>query len=953
MSSFAKRPTVRSGAVVGAVSVALGTAALLALPVAVYAQQAADEPIERIEITGSSIKRVASEAALPVTVITRSDIEKSGANTAEQLLDKIVENTGGGYSQSLAIGDAARPGFSGASLRGLSSNFTLVLLNGRRLAVFAFDGGGVDLNSIALGAIDRIEVLRDGASAIYGSDAIGGVINFITRKDYQGLDLSATFDKPDHAGGSSESYNLTFGYGDIGSQRFNLLGNLSLDRAYELKSADRPFSNSAYLPNAPGGKIDKTSGNAFPATINVPGVGTVNGAACIPPYSFPTTTGGACRFNYAAVIDDLPPQDKIAGLLRGVFKIAQDHEAFAEYNRTVTRTVFKISPTPASGGTTFNGDPVLYPAGGPWYPKAINPATGTLQNGVINQKTGAFVPLSGNLSLNYRILDGGPRTDQSEVSQDRWVFGVKGTVFGLDYETGFSRSVSRAADDYVTGYFSESKLLNSVGGLPPTDPNYVAGTLNPLINPFGFNNAAGLAALQAAKVLGDTRISESMRQGWDAKISGDIDQLKLWGGPVGFALGGEIHRERYSDDPLPVLNSGDIIASGGNVPTAFGSRNVQAAFGELSLPILHSLEGLVQLRYDHYSDFGNSTTPKFGLKFTPIPQVALRASYSRGFAAPTLPDLYQPQSQTNSGGTYNDPFYEAKVGPCFTAAGVATANFNPAYCQAQLHYLNGGNPHLDAQKSSSRNFGIVLEPSKKFSASIDYYRISLRNLVATPDADNLITNFLTPFLDPATLANGYDPTTAQLSAAGKAALQSFTGGSGVTLNKQGYWGEVNAFYANIATESTNGYDFNIKAEALKNQYGTFRVNADATYIAAFDQNDQSQLGQYLLYGPISRFQTVDDLNWESGDWNADLIYNYKSTYLDYNGKRDVAGYIRWDLGANYTGFRNLRLHLGMLNMFDRDPPFSNQTKYFQIGYDPTYADPRGRTFVLSARYVIK
>jgi iron complex outermembrane receptor protein len=331
----------------------------------------------------------------------------------------------------------------------------------------------------------------------------------------------------------------------------------------------------------------------------------------------------------------------------------------------------------------------------------------------------------------------------------------------------------------------------------------------------------------------------------------------------------------------------------------------------------------------------------------------LRASYVRGFAAPTFPNLYNPQSQTNSGGSYNDPFYEAKVGPCFNANGTQSGNFDPAYCQTQVHVLNGGNPHLDAQKSSSRNFGIVLEPSKKFSVSVDYYRIALRNLVAVPDADQEIVAFLTPWLTPGSLAGGYDPTTAQLSAAGKAAAAAFVGNGLVSLNKQGYWGSVAATYANILTQDTNGYDFNIKAEVLKNEYGTFRINADATYVAGFNNNNTEIAGQWSQFGPIIRFQTIDDLNWERGDWNGDLIFDYKSGYVDYSGTRDVSGYLRWNMGLNYTGFRNMQLHFGMLNMFDRDPPYSNQAQYFVTGYEQTIGDPRGRTFVLSARYSIK
>ena len=156
---------------------------------------------QRVEITGSSIKRIDSEAALPVTVITRQQIEQTGATSAAELLERISASNGQGYSQTLALGDSARPGFAGASLRGLGSNTTLILLNGRRLAVYALDGGAVDLNSIALGAIERVEVLRDGASAVYGTDAIAGVINFITRKDFRGGEVSISYKKPQASGG--------------------------------------------------------------------------------------------------------------------------------------------------------------------------------------------------------------------------------------------------------------------------------------------------------------------------------------------------------------------------------------------------------------------------------------------------------------------------------------------------------------------------------------------------------------------------------------------------------------------------------------------------------------------------------------------------------------------------------------------------------------------------------
>ena len=187
----------------------------------------AQQQLQRVEITGSSIKRIDSETALPVTIIKREDIERTGATTVADLLEKVSANNGGGYQVSAALGDAARPGFSGASLRALGSNNTLVLLNGRRLSIYAFDGGAVSLNDIPLAAIDRIEILRDGASSTYGTDAIAGVINLITRKDFKGGVVSAKILSPQHKGGGEIGLAATLGIGDLAADKYNLMVNLS------------------------------------------------------------------------------------------------------------------------------------------------------------------------------------------------------------------------------------------------------------------------------------------------------------------------------------------------------------------------------------------------------------------------------------------------------------------------------------------------------------------------------------------------------------------------------------------------------------------------------------------------------------------------------------------------------------------------------------------------------
>jgi iron complex outermembrane recepter protein len=239
----------------------------LVLASGAYAQDAQKQ--ERIEVTGSSIKRIDAESALPVTVIKREDIEKTGASNVAELVDRLTSNNGGGRSLGESFGETSATGQSGASLRGLGRDRTLVLLNGRRLAVYPFSGSGVDLNAIPLSAVERIEILRDGASAVYGSDAIGGVINFLTRKDFTGFEITGGFESPQQTGGKVSSISAGFGFGDLGKDRFNILGSFNYDKYTGIRADQRSFSRTGIRPDL---GIVADSGNTFPANGTAIGV---------------------------------------------------------------------------------------------------------------------------------------------------------------------------------------------------------------------------------------------------------------------------------------------------------------------------------------------------------------------------------------------------------------------------------------------------------------------------------------------------------------------------------------------------------------------------------------------------------------------------------------------------------------------------------------------------------
>jgi iron complex outermembrane receptor protein len=241
-----------------------GVAATLALPAAA---QTGAQRIEKIEVTGSNIKRIEGESALPVTVITREEIQRSGVTTAAELIDKLSANSGGGYNVSQAVGDSGTPGLAAASLRGLGSTNTLILLNGRRVSNYAFNasgGGTVNLNQIPLAAVERVEVLKDGASAIYGTDAIGGVINFILRKDYTGAEVTAYGTRTEGGGGNTRRYSGTVGFGDINKQRFNILASVDYQKDTPLKADQRKFGSTGIRPDL---GFSQTSGNTAPANF--------------------------------------------------------------------------------------------------------------------------------------------------------------------------------------------------------------------------------------------------------------------------------------------------------------------------------------------------------------------------------------------------------------------------------------------------------------------------------------------------------------------------------------------------------------------------------------------------------------------------------------------------------------------------------------------------------------
>ena len=890
----------------------------------VLAQQA--QKIEKIEVTGSNIKRIEGESALPVTVISREEISRSGAQNAAELLSTVSANSGGGYNVSQGVGDSGTPGLSAASLRGLGSTNTLILLNGRRLSNYAFNasgGGTVNLNQIPLAAVERIEILKDGASAIYGTDAIGGVINFILRKDYTGAEVTAYGTRTEGGGGNTRRYTGAVGFGDINRQRFNVIATVDYQKDTPLKASQRVFGSTAIRPDL---GFSRTSGNVFPANF-VFGGRNMNVTArdgCIPAagsFRINAATGAPaplqnnCRYDFTSVLDIYPPSERKGFFTRGAFQIANDHQVFAEYHLSQNEVTYASSETPVNDFTGTG--PFLYPATGPFYPTTV-----TLPSGEVVRPTGA-------LPIAWRLKQGGLRTNRSDSDESRLVVGAQGSFWGWDYNTAYSMSRSEASDNYIDGWVRESVLK----------PAIATG----LIDVFSGKpqNAAGQALIDNAKILEKVRESEAEVRSFDGRVSKELMQMRH--GPLALAMGFEYREEELNDRPGQVLFSGDILGGGGALPPTRAERDVTAFFGELNVPILPTLEAQFAVRHDKYSDFGNTTNPKVAIRWTPTKATLVRASYSTGFRAPTLSDLFLPRFLSNTADNHNDPLRCPGSTP---VGGFVNAGLE---CDAQFQNQLGGNTALTPEKSRQWTIGFIFEPTATASFGVDYFSIRRRNTIGAL-GDNTVFNFF----------GGLDP----LNAGGRFVRTARVAGGGCVGDLPGSATPANVpcpidyviqVQENLGKYNVQGFDLSGTVRA-----GPVQLRAEGTYIYQYRYQQQTD-SEYLDNvgritsdnGSVPRWKHYISATFRAGPLDVTLAQNFVLGYLDDSGARRVASYETYDAQANWQGWRGLGVTVGVKNILDRDPPASDQGQTFQVGYDPRYTDARGRMYYLGLKYKFK
>lgn len=905
--------------------------ALAAVDQAAFGQ----EPVQRVEVTGSSIKQSLEQQALPVQILTREDIARTGSVNIEGLLQALPSvSAAGGVTKSMGAGTSTY-GRSSISLRGLGDQRTLILVDGRRLAPFGTNASSVDINAIAVETIERIDVLTDGASSIYGSDAMAGVVNVITRKNFQGIEASATTGKPTRkGGGKSDKANVVMGYGSLARDKFSVMLTVGMEKQSDLKGSDREYAKSGNVPPfytngaTGGGNIEGVWDTALGDTralnegsaANPLGIRSryygnplADSIGCNfdnhfiqPTPAAPSTSSGRCFFDSAASVRLIPKTDKnnITGSAR--FQLDPENELYAQFARVnnVTQQVFQPSPVRTSFFATDNAfagsgvsPALLIRPSNPNYPTAWLNAHGLA--GMVGK----------TLAITQRAFVAGERTTKDDSTQTRFILGLKGVYRGWDYDTAFSQDQSVVSGNVIDGYFSQLALARALNN---TTDNWNPWSIG------GVQPASVTTEVAKAKYIGPTASGKFKTQAWDGHLSNVMGNLA--GGEIALSVGGELRTQRFEIATPAILATGDIAGLGGGVAPLARSRNVTSAFSEVNLPFLKTLEANVSMRVDRYGDLQRDGTPvtgKVSLRYAPAPVLSIRSSFGTGFRAPSLAESYTPETLGSS-----EQFTDPVAGPNY-----------------QANARVGGNANLVPEKSKQFSLGLIVTPIASVKANLDFFAINIDKYITGLTAQRLV-NAAAGVANASVTFNGDGSSNTVDERQINAGLAKFAGiDLGINWSEKFSFGKLSVDYN--ATRMTKA---SIKsAEGLENALGTQVDAAGAANLLTGNG------------GTIHKYKHKLSLDWSSASFGVTFTQNFSDRYEDSPdlnlNRHFVPGYSIYDFQARYSHSKDLYFSLGAKNLFDKNPPrYINAVNFFAYGFDPAQYDPLGRFVYAKATY---
>lgn len=942
------------------------------------AQEASND--REVLITGSRIRRDPNESPVPLQIISARELEREGISSPEQMIAYLNSNGSGAdnlASNSDVVTGAQRGtnGLSAANLRGQGSGSTLILLNGRRVAAHGLSGAAVDVNQIPFAAIERVEVLKDGASAIYGTDAIGGVINFITRTDYQGLGLQGFTDFTERGDANIYRIGGIVGYGDLTEQGFNVMAAASYRWNEGLRGASRAFVNGQQpqnglsidtrgVPFATIFPLNPTSATGRAPTGTLLGATTSTDATYLSGLVFPGTTvradggvnlldmpGGAgcetmdgglpydealwnnqgarwaCAWDTGRVAMLQQPIETLTYYGRGTLRIGGRHDLSVEVTGSNASSAKSFSHAQISTNTSTTQ--ALYP---------LNALTATTYNRIYNTLLAQFPAIAANygkpIAYRWRCIECGPRQYVTDSDTIRVAASLTGPLFdGWDYTGGASYAKSETSSVLGTGYY----YRDTVNGTPGLIDILSSGLLNPFLQPGESQSAEALAALEAASAYGVTLYGGQyeVRQ-FDASVSGDLFQLP--GGTVKAAIGVDIRRETYSFNGSPAAATGQpviFLAAFDNVNALTPkSRTIKAAFAEVLFPVFDGFEVTGAVRVDDYSDFGSTVNPKIAARWRPIDWLMFRASYNTGFRAPAFNQIYNGATESPySGSDLVDPVACPSLTPSSTSG-------SPCF-RIRPTIITRGNRDLGPETSEQASVGVVFQPSANFSASVDWWMINVDDNIQLPTLLNIIRYS-------ADLGNLIirDPNT-----------------NAITFLDQAW--------QNTGSRRTQGLEVSLRG-GIEGLGGRVTAGLDGTYLLKKKEQVtasspyQDLIGIFSFTGDLGiRWKHNAFLGYENENWAASLSQIFRLGYRNgalpgiangtvtrpgYNSRVD--DYILYNFSLSYKGLApGYKLTLGVRNIFDTDPPFAityDGNSGAGGSWEPRVADPRGRSFTISA-----
>ncbi len=868
--------------------------------------------LDRVEITGSSIKRVAAEGALPVQTIRKEDIQRSGITSVVELMQRLPAVQGG-----ITEGDGIGGGGGGqaeVSIHNLNGDRTLVLLNGRRLVGEA--GGSVDLNMIPLSAIERVEVLTDGASAIYGSDAVAGVVNFITARNSSAGNIELRASVPQESGGKETNFSISKGFGNLDTDGFNVLLTASADKRDSLSANQRKFSKTGVIRGNYNGRnylFFNGSARTIPGNIVMPDGSMQNpyeieNGVCPPAH---VDVEGDCYFDYAATVMGYPSRDRTNLMLNSAVKLNADHMLKFDAYVATTKTDTRIAAVPGELSIDPNGPLGSYLAAAGWAPYTDE------DGNVFNEAT---VP--------YRAMDLGGRQSTFKRKSHGFWFGGEGRVAGWDYAAnlGYQQTDYK---EYNKGYpfgIAFNNLMNS-------------GLWNPFVMP-GNQSQAALDAARAAMADGYYDGEKSKLISVDAKISREI--FALAGGNAALAIGLNMNQDKVETSPSATArgvggpNGDDARFGDAAAAIAYSAtRKSYGLFSELVAPVTKTIELGAAIRYDNYKNIDDAVNGKLSFRYQPSSSFLVRGSIGTGFRAPTLRQLYRP---LQTFGVTGDPFN------C-TPEMAAIASSLGAICRpanTQYDVVTGGVATIQPEKSKQATIGLRFEPGDSLSFGADLWWVGIKDTFGAVEEKEAFAN------------------AAKYSNLWSTYTDPVTGNTYLAFNSS---------TTNLGKQFVSGIDFDASAR-FQTPMGPLQSTLRATYMLRSklqllpDAEYFSDIGQHNgSLGTVAfRLQGSLSNTLRTGNWahtvNLNMKSGYKDTpsdvyYTDANGsivgadtiRLEVKRYFTVDWQTAYSFNKQFMLTVGVQNIGDIAPPRSLRTNGgHMLGFDYRYYNPLGRTF---------